>query len=181
MDHISDGWGAKCWGAKALCSQIPVSANWLHAEMAVRPEDKLRSWFGLLCPCRLACLPKQSLDALLQISQRAVSVLTLTAVPLQVCLLGVQSLDALLHTTQMGDSPVLTLTAVPLQVCLLAVQSLDALLRLAVTCQELTATVQGMPEPDPAAGALEIADGAWLLVQEYCPKSSADCRLVLSI
>ena len=149
MDHISDGWGAKCWGAKALCSQIPVSANWLHAEMAVRPEDKLRSWFGLLCPCRLACLPKQSLDALLQISQRAVSVLTLTAVPLQVCLL--------------------------------AVQSLDALLRLAVTRQELTATVQGMPEPDPAAGALEIADGAWLLVQEYCPKSSADCRLVLSI
>ena len=149
MDHISDGWGAKCWGAKALCSQIPVSANWLHAEMAVRPEDKLRSWFGLLCPCRLACLPKQSLDALLQISLRAVSVLTLTAVPLQVCLL--------------------------------AVQSLDALLRLAVTRQELTATVQGMPEPDPAAGALEIADGAWLLVQEYCPKSSADCRLVLSI
>ena len=80
---------------------------------------------------------------------------------------------ALLHIAHMTNCPVLTLPAAPLQVCLLAVQSLDALLRLAVTRQELAATVQGMPEPDPAAGTLEVAEGAWLwgqamLPQEHC-------------
>ena len=88
--------------------------------------------------------------------------LTCAAVPLQACLLAIESLQTLLHITQRAVLPALMLTAVPLQVCLLAVQSLDALLRLAVTRQELAATVQGMPEPDPAAGTLEVAEGAWL-------------------
>ena len=94
-------------------------------------------------------------------SERAVAVMALTAALLQMSLLVVQSLGALLRITWRAVA-VLPLTAVPLQVCLLAVQSLDALLRLAVTRQELAATVQGMPEPDPAAGTLEVAEGAWL-------------------
>ena len=88
--------------------------------------------------------------------------LTWAVVALPACLLAIRSLQALQHMTWRAVFSVLTWTAAPVQVCLLAVQSLDALLRLAVTRQELAAIVHGMPEPDPAAGMLEVAEGGAL-------------------